>query len=817
MNYVKIAVRNLLRNRFFTLINVAGLALSLSLGLLLILVIAHYKRFDQFHAQKDRIYRITTYPGNGLEIGYASAPKAVARMLEQEYGVVTGSVVLAGGIGGDITAGNKTLSMAGYYASEGFFDLFSFPLQEGNPSLALKTPYSIVLGHQQTQKLFGTESPLGQTVSLKNMGKIPLIDEIVSEPLSTDEYVVTGVMAPAPGDSHLVFDFLVSGTTYPLMNKLPGIAQLEEDTDWRNFFTGYVYVLTDGTREGEKRLAHTLKLISAQKNQELENLDILYVPQALTAITPGELLNNPTSFALPNLAIYFLGFLVLIVLLTAGFNYTNLTMARSITRAREVGVRKVMGARKTEVFLQFIAESAILSLLAFVVALALLQFVKSGFANLWFNQYLQIRLDENLGVFLIFLLLALATGVLAGAFPAYYLSQFRPAQVLKSLHHLKVFRHLNLRKILIVVQFAFSLVLISTTMVVYHQFTHLLRADYGFEQDNLVVFKKRSADYDALSAALSIHKDIVRVSGSSYLPASGFTMAGNFLRETDGDTLYAQYIFANGEFVENLGLQLLAGTNLPAYQGQPSGLLLNEMAAKKLGYENPADVLGEFLALPDRSADSLNNQVLPVVGVVKDFQHNLLLTEISPFIFMEGPAQYNYISVKVTGQNLPETTRFIESTWKNFDKVHDFEHKFFDDQLKSNYAFVWDLVSIIGFVSLLAVVISVLGLLGIASYTAQTKVKEIGIRKIMGASAWGLMLFLSKGFLWMLFIATLIALPVSYYLNQLWLQEFAVRVNFVSWMVLAGVLAILGIGVLTIASQTYRAATSNPVEALRAE
>jgi putative ABC transport system permease protein len=563
-----------------------------------------------------------------------------------------------------------------------------------------------------------------------------------------------------------------------------------------------------------------LTRISETQFEEYENYQLTFKAQALSEITPGKFLNNPMSFRMPIEGYYFLSFLALIVIISACFNYTNLSVARALTRAKEIGVRKINGARRIQIFLQFTIEAILISLFALVHSVAILQLLKQGFSGLWINKYLAISMNENALVLLLFIFFSVFVGFIAGFLPSMYLSSFRPLNVMKKeisgITKKKgsfIFSRPGLGKTLVVAQFVFSLILIITTTLLFSQMNHLMKAEYGFNKDNIVNIQLQGNDYRVLANELSAYSEIRQISASSLVPATGFSDGGKLKTNDDADSAGVFYIGADHNFIENLELDLLYGNNLPVDVSLNSGnfIVVNEATAKKFGYESVQEIIGEVFFLSNK------DDMVEVVGVVRDFHCDLFLEDIGPLAIHYNPEGFRYLNVRISGNNLKETLDFMESKWKEIDKIHAYEYKFFDEQLANTHAIFGDIISIVGFIAILAVSIACLGLLGMATYSAETRLKEIGIRKVMGASVNSILLLLSKGFVILLGIAILIGVPLAYFINNLWLQIFAYKVNFGFSIFGISILLMLILGLLTVGSQTLRAALASPSNTLRDE
>jgi len=815
-SYIKIALRNILKHKVFSFINIIGLAVSMSASLLIILMIADQNKYDQFHTKKNSIYRIITRYNEDNNF-YATTAMPMKETLLEQYEGIEKVVRFRMMFGGDVTYVENTIPLAGFYADEDLFNLFDFELLYGDPETALKNPFSLVITEEAASKLFQDENPIGKIVKFNDRGLDHYGLGISIKNVMLGDFTITGVIKDNNYKTHIPLEIFGSWSTLPVL-KNQEIDDVQLD-DWKSIWDTYLFVLMEDGKT-RKDLTRILDRISEVQFEDYEDFKLTFDTQALSEITPGTFLNNPMSFRMPKEGFYFLSFLALIVIISACFNYTNLSVARALTRAKEIGVRKINGAKRVQIFSQFITEAIIISLFSLILSTVFLQLLKQGFAGLWLNQYLAISMNENAVVILLFIFFSVFIGFIAGFLPAWYLSSFQPLNVLKKeLSRVSkkkgtlMFSKPGLGKSLVITQFVFSLVLIITTTLLFSQMHHLMKAEYGFNKDNILNIQLQGNDYHLLANELRSYSEIKQISASSLIPATGFSDGGQLKTPDDSDSTGVFYIGADHNYIDNLKLDLLYGNNLPVDLSDNSGgyIVVNETTAKKFGYETTQDIIGEVFYL------SKKDDMVEVVGVIKDFYYGLFLDEIGPLAIHYNPEKFRFMNVRITGNNLKETLAFIEGKWKEMDKVHTYEYKFFDEQLAGTHAIIGDVISVVGFIAILAVSIACLGLLGMATYTAETRLKEIGIRKVMGASVKSLLLLLSKGFIILLSIAIVIGAPLAYFINNLWLELFAYKVSFGVNIFGTSILIMLILGILTVGSQTLRAALINPIVTLRDE
>ena len=812
-NYIKVCLRSLLKNKTFSFINIFGLAVSMSICLLIILMLADQSQYDQFHENKERIYRIVSDRNNDPVLT-ATTPNPVGITLQEDYPIVEKSTRLIMGVGGDITYMQKTMAMRGFFTDANLLDVLSFKLIKGNKHLVLKDSRSIVLTDEFAEKLFGTVDPVGKVVSFDDRG-LPYLDiggiDNPADPWG--EFTITGVLAKKDYKSHLKFDALISTSTLPSLIAKDKIE--DKSNNWTNYFNCYTFVkLKEGKTEAELTLA--LNDLSQRIYSEKEDYkEFALVSQKLTEITPGKFMNNLASFRLPIEVYYFLSFLALVIMISACLNYTNLSIARSLTRSKEVGIRKVTGAFRRHLVWQFLGESIITALFALVIAILFLNIMKPAFMSLWINKYLNFNLSENLPVFIIFFVFAIVIGIIAGIVPSLHLSRFKPIQVLKSNEGGKSGK-LGLRKVLTVSQFVTSLFFIVTTILIFRQTKHYVDFEYGFKTENIINIELQGNDFEVVSNELGSIPGVSTISASQYLPATGVSYSSRLRKPGSEDDFYSMgSIYIHPNFIDNLNLEIVSGKNFDEYNNSSTekSVIINETAVKTLGFGSANDAIGATVEIEHL------DQNVQIAGVVKNFRFRMPWIEenIGSFVFRNSAVEYSYVNVKVNTDDLKGLVNEIEKSWVKIDPVHTFEYSYFDEQMAKSHQLLSDVISIIGLFAFLSITIACLGLLGIATYTAERRVKEVGIRKVLGAGEFKIALLLSKGFIKMLLVSIVIASPLVYFLNNMWLQNVSNRIDYGFGTIFLGTLIMLTLGILTIGSQTLRASKANPADTLRME
>jgi putative ABC transport system permease protein len=801
-NYCKIAWRNVCRYRFFSIINIFGLAVSMSVCLGIVMLVADQYMCDRHNTRRDRIYRIESRNLNpdGSTAGneYATSPQPFATWLTEHYTGVEQAVRLRRGFGNswlDMPGQDVNIPLHGFFADANTLDFFQYELEQGDPRTALVNPYSVVITKEAAEKLFSHDHPLGETIDMGAQGV----------------YTVTGVLKKKDHKSHIIFEALASYTSIKSL-EAKGSFQAS-DSDWGNGTAGWVYLLLKPSHEPaavERQLAAVVRERGATHKDEANKQ---YSLTALTAITPGTFINNPIGPFMPMIFVYFFGGLALLVMMASCFNYTNLSIARSLTRAREIGVRKSNGADRRHIFLQFISEAIVVALLALVLALVLLLLVKPFILNLRFAQMLHWDMEGNLYVYGIFVVFSIVAGLLAGFFPAVVMSGFRPVQVLKSASGLKLFSRNGLRRTLVVVQFSLSIIFIVSATVLYNQLSLFMTADHGFDMTNTINVRMGRISPATLQQELATHPNIVETAAASHVPATGVNYGENLKRNlSDTESNAIDYFMVDEYYLSTLHIPLVAGGNFTpgAVAHNNASILLNEEAVKQLNFASPQEAIGETVYLGDSSQ-------VEIIGVVRNYNHEMMVMKLSPMALRYDTAQLRILHVRYTG-TYEAATSSLAAAWNKVHPSRKIDHIDFQEEVEKTYQLLFgDLTNIVGVLAFLAIMISCLGLLGMATYSIETRLKEISIRKVLGASSTTLLLLLSKGFLLLLLVALVVAIPAAWFLNEQWLQLLAYRIPIGAKVIGFSIATVAVLGGLTIGSQALRALRTNPLENLSRE
>lgn len=807
INYVKVAIRNILKHRIFSFINIFGLAVAMSICMAIMMLVADQMMNDRHNPNGSRIYRINSIPyfdGNRDRKGNESATTTlpVRDELMDQYTGVEKSVRLVRGFGNiwmelepnyDIN-----IPVSGFFADPEVLEVFDHELLYGDPGTALIEPYSVVLTKKAAEKLFDVENPVGESLKVGQLGT----------------YKVTGVIKDKDVKSHIVAEAYASIST---VKSLEAANIRGKDLDnWYNHTQGWVYImLEEGKRPAE--IQSSLDKIQAAHFTDLptpETTGVTYTLQNLLDITPGPLINNPIGPFMPWFIIYFIAGLAGVVLITSCFNFTNLSIARSLGRAREIGVRKVTGAVRVQIFSQFIWESVVIALFALALALILLFILKPFVIDLAFARALHWNLSANYYVYAVFLVFAIGVGVVAGLFPAGVLSGFQPVKVLKNLHNSRVISKIGMRKALLVTQFSLSMVFILTVIVLHNQLDLFLHSDYGFDPANKVIVQKGSGPVETLKTELLKQSNLTYVSAVSHIPSGGVQLGTGYKTSfNEPEWTFIKYFSVDEDYLNTMDIPLVTGRFFSAEAGESNRntIVLSETAVQQMKFKSPEDALGQLII---DQRDSTEKQI---IGVVRDYSHEMATTRMEPMALIYNPEEFRTVQVSYSG-NFQEARQSVEKAWSTVypglkADIHDFKEK-----MSELYEILFGtLVKVLGFVSAVAIIISCLGLLGMATYTIETRKKEIAVRKVLGSSNRSLVFILSKGYLSILLIAVMISVPAAYFLNTFWLEQFAYHVS-VDWLTISiGTLILAFFGMFTIGSQTLQAIFVNPADNLKNE
>lgn len=798
-SHIKTAFRSLLKNKGFTAINILGLALGLATCLLIIFYVVDELSYDRYNTKAGRIYRINTdikYGGNSSS--YAISPPPMAAALSN-FPEVEKAVRLIASTGTRFKKGNQNIiENQVVYADPGIFDVFTLPMIDGNSKNALTDPNTIVISERAAQKYFNKINVVGHYLFLVSENK---------------NFKITGVIHNMPVQSHFNFDYFLS---------MPSLAA-SRDNNWNNFsFSTYV-LFKAGTdyKNFESKLNALTRQHFGQDNYAKMEKSGNYIKVNLTPLKDIHLLSNRQYELGSNSSItyvYIFSAIALFVLLIACINFMNLSTARSANRAREVGVRKVLGSSRKSLIAQFISESLLVTLAATILA------VLSAWALLpLFNQMSGKEISISLQTLEWLLpssaVIIIIIGILAGSYPAFYLSAFKPIHVLKGKLSTG-FKGSNFRNFLVVLQFTISIFLIIGTLVIYNQLNYIQHKNLGFNRNQVLVIK----NVNTLDNAKILKQEIKKIPGVENATLSGFLPTGS-LRAPDAvftnktpdakNALFTEIWPVDEDYLNTMGMSIAKGRN---FSGQlktdSSGIIINETAARMLGYYN--DPLNKKLYSPQTRGGKTVIKEYNIIGVLKDFNFKSLRDNITPVVMILAEDK-GALSVRVDAKNLAPFVSKIENTWNALSPNQRLEYSFMDEDFDAAYKFEQRTGKIFLSFTVFALIIACLGLFGLAAYAAEQRNREIGIRKILGANISTLVAMLSKDFIKLVLIAIFIATPLAWWAMHQWLQGFAYRQNIQWWQIASAAFGAVIIALVTISFQSIKAAMANPVESLRSE
>ncbi|MBK8561921.1 MAG: ABC transporter permease [Saprospiraceae bacterium] len=810
-NHLKIAWRNLKKHKVFSFINVFGLSAGLASCMLICLYIYHELSYDLHHKNIEQLYQVgTVFVREDGEQKVPNTPGALAKAVRDEFPEVVNTARLAGLFVDDKTLfrcegenGPETFyETHGYLADTSFFSFFNYDFIEGDKGNALRNPKSIVLSAEIAQKIFGVEPALNKVIHVE------------SNTNGDGDYLVTGVFKPSTMPSHIDARFFMSY----IGGGLEEYINSQTSMSGNNLFYTYIQLEEGATPQQmeakfpafvDKYMGKDLKAAGFGKKQFLLPVKDIHLKSGMDY--------NVTASG--NMSyLYVLISIALFILLIACINFMNLSTARSSTRTGEVGIRKVLGAQRNGLVYQYLSESLLMTSVAFVFAILFVRMILPVFENVSEKTF-SFSLPQYGYLLASFLLLSILTGLLAGSYPAFYLSSFNPIKVLKGRLE-NTLSAVFLRKGLVVFQFIIAVVLIAASVVIYKQMDFLRSTDLGFAKDQQIVIPLRSetakGSYSAFKNMLASTKEVQSVGASAYYPGIFNPEDANFYR--DGQTMNdAKHTYTNRvdlTYLPTLGIKPVAGRIFAEQFADSSSMVLNETAVRSIGFATPAEAIGKKI-YTEREGQRFD---YTVVGVVKDFHFEDLKTPISPFGFeLNQGTNYNYLIAHAKAADIAKVLGSIEVAWQALNPNEPFEYSFLDEDFQKNYKAENRLATVVGYFTLMAVLISCLGLFGLAMFTAQRRVKEIGVRKVLGASMASIVGLLTKEFLSLVVIALVIASPLAYFFMNKWLQDFAYRID-IHWSVfaLAG-LAAVAVAFLTVSFQSVKAALANPVKSLRSE
>ncbi|MBX2910570.1 MAG: ABC transporter permease [Cyclobacteriaceae bacterium] len=802
-NYLKIAIRTLLKFREYTAINLLGLGFGIATGIFILLYVTDELSFDRFHHNADRVYRVGTDIAD-MKTGAITATIEtngwpVGMLLREEYPEVEAVAYIRNGAMFPPMFNGKRQEERIFFASADLFKLFDFPFREGSPDMALAQPNSVVITETMAKKYFGGQPALNK----------------IMEFADTLAFRVTGVLKDVPPQSHMQFDMLVSFDTYRTLDR-----DFTYDDGWGNLNVRNYVLLKEGVnKEAFFAKARNLYLDHVQAELGKYGMYLYLGFEPLKDVYLKSTRGNGMGPSGSMDRVYLVSGIALFVILLACINFINLTTARSTYRAREVGLRKVVGSSRAALVRQFLSESLIMVVASLALALVWVALFAPTFNDLMGKNYgLAALLQPHFIGGMVVLLVAIT--VLSGYYPAIVLSGLKPAEVLKGKLHTGT-RGAHLRRALVAFQFMISTGLIVFTLVIDRQLRFMKDRDLGFNGDQVLVVnvsKLPSIEFikpAGFKNALKGLSDVDKVTFTNALPGKP-GWVGQWARAEEkpaDETIGMEYMSIDEDYLETLGLKLVAGHNFDELRPseQEDGLIINETAVHALGWDSPAGAIGKKISSPSQYPAGT------VIGVVKDYNEFGLQKEVYPMAMDYAPRFSTYFAIKYNASNTESLLENISALWKDFYEGYDFEYFFLDENFAKQYRSEQRLSRVFNIFSTGSILIAVIGLFGLVSFMVTTRTKEIGVRKVLGASTFGVLRLLTREFVWLVLIANAIAFPVVWYTAHWWLEGFAYRAPL-GWMLFAiPLMAALAITVLTVGIQALKAAMADPVKSLRYE
>ena len=798
LNLLKISLRNLLKNRVYTFINLIGLTLGISFAFLIYVYVKHQKSYDKHIPEAENVYRISAdFTISGRQHIYSNAPRPMGATLVDEYPGIEHAVKLFGYNGlrthkGLLWNGDQfTHSNNAYVVDTSFFEVFQLPLIEGDPATALKAPGNIVIAKSIAQNLFGDTSAIGKSILLEEGADV----------------VVTGVFEDITKPTHLPFDVLISYQTYFNSN---------ETEQWWYGAHVYTYVRTNSTFKPSDVNDNWQPFFDKYMKETFDDLngtaEIIFQPITSVYLSEEYIWEPHPHGSAQN--VYIFSIVGVFLLIVACFNYTNLSLSLSLIRSKEVGIRKFLGAGINSIRRQFLAESILTSLLAAVLSISFISVIFPTF-NYLTQQNLSFSFIDRPTELITLLLLGILIGIISGIYPAFYISSFQVSSVLKSVKIVMPKQHISIRKVLVVLQQVISIVLIICTLVVIDQLNFVREMDTGFTKKDLVFIDVRDSiirnQLNVFEQDLRNIPEVINVSRSNDTPESGINEFSFEIENADGEfTLSSTQVMDVGlNFTETMEMQLLAGRSFTESDNDYKGVIINRYLAEKMGY-TPEKAIGANIRFPDG-----DDEKRIIVGVVE----NVILgpATVPQQSLTLGYNRYHraFLMVRIEDYNQQETLMTMQKLWEKYGSTFPFNYSFLDDQLDSLLGKEDSLYNLLVAASLLIIFISCLGIFGLVSYTAVQRTKEIGIRKVLGAKSITLFYVVIKEFLSSSFIALLIATGLAWYIGSEWLNNFAYRTQF-EWnnVIVAGIISIV-ITLFTLSYHTLQVIKTNPVESLK--
>ena len=795
-NYLKVALRNIKRSKGFSFINIAGLSVGMVCFILIMLFVKYELSYDRYHENADDIYRVVMKTPGSIYLGtdwWNCTPGALKAALMGECPEIS-RIARVRGYGGMINHENMhNIENRFYIVDPEFLEIFTFPLIEGDPKTALSEPLNLLLTQEMAEKYFGDENPIGKILNLDGQY----------------DFRITGILKNTPANSHFKFDFLASFKTHDTIY----CGRKNPVGQWgNNLYSTYIQVRKDINRESfESKFPVPEKKYSGRETSAEFYVQPL-MDIHLKSHMIGELeANGDIRY------VYLFSAVAFLIMLIACLNYMNLSTARFAKRSKEVGVRKVVGAGRLDLIRQFLGESIVLSFISLSISIVFVKLLLLAFSS-FVQRELSFEFFGSAYSLLSLICIAVAVGIVSGIYPAFFLSSFKPVSVIKNVFGAGSKANSSLRNSLVVFQFIISIALLFCTIVIYDQLKYINKKDLGFKKEHIVIVdiydNNLRRNYEPLKNELLQYHKISDITVSRQSPAY-ITAAGSaeWEGETEDDDIIFYTTFVDYNFLDFYGIKLLEGRNFSKEITSDVGkaYILNKTAVETIGWEDP---VGKRFRRREK-------ELGVVIGVVDDFHFQEFRSKVQPLVIKRIDSNRAWtvgcFSIKISSEDIPGTLSFIEEKYKEFSSDYPFTYSFLDEKIDRMYRSEQRLGKSFVYFTVLAVFIACLGLFGLAAFAAEQRTKEIGIRKVMGASVSNIILKLSLEFVKWVILANIIAFPVGYFGMNKWLQNFAYKIDIGIWtFILSGTLASI-IALITVIHQVFKAATANPVDSLRYE
>ncbi len=789
-NYFKIAFRTIKKQKLSSFINIASLVIGMTCCILIFLYVFHEVSYDNFHKNADRIYRTTMYCKMGNSDWYSGeAPGPMATVLRQEYPEVEYSSRIISQNHLRLEVNNSIFNEQRLkYVGNDVFNIISIDFVQGNPDAIINTPYTLLITEEIAQKYFADENPVGEKIKINEK-----------------DFEIRGIIKNPPSNMHagLVYNFVTSIYSYRL--------KPEEMTYWPNFYGQTFIKLNKGTdakvfERKIKRIAHEYYGDYFKKRGWtfecfLESISSLHLH---SKADPGNSMLNVYSFSI-------IGFLILCI---ACFNFINLSTARYFARTKEIGLRKVIGAQRVNIISQFFGESMLLTVIALLTSIPLVLFILPYFNHLIDRQLGIINLFQSTHLFFMLLLLFFV-GIFAGSYPSFYLSNLMPALIISNRSAAGSYRS-TLRKLFIIFQFSITTVLIIASLVVYNQINYMKNQDLGFDKEQKIIIPARfNNNFESVKSEFLNHPDIVGATASNIPPGRTGSSITTRLYGEEVKEIVMNYNFIDHDFIPQYKIQMAAGRSFSKNISTDLGkaFILNEAAARAFGWNSPHEAIGKIIEGVGRGDEYKRR----IIGITKDSHYQGLQKEIKPLVMLYNPDRFYTLSLTVRAENLRQIISFIETKWGELHLGSIFSFSFLDENLNRLYASEEKIAVIFITLTFLAIFISCMGLFGMAAILVEQRTKEIGVRKVLGASVPDIIRMLTQKFAVLVLSSNLIAWPIAYFFMNKWLQNFAFKIKVGIPIFIFATIIVFLIAFLTVSYQSIRAALANPVDALKYE